>query len=102
MLVFGTGPGLPLPAWIGVNAPFWKDLTALRKAIPERESRSSHPYRLIAVTWHTDLGFEAEERQDGKFLGPDLSPTTPEHRDARWRFLGFDITDGGSLELRVR
>ncbi|HEY2015512.1 MAG TPA: hypothetical protein VGH38_18530, partial [Bryobacteraceae bacterium] len=82
--------------WIGPNPPFWDDLAALRKAIPRSPSGGTPPW-LIAATWHTDLGFPEEEEQAGKFLGPYLASTTPEQRDPAWRFLGFDITDGGFL-----
>jgi hypothetical protein len=89
-----NGPELPEPDWIGMNAPFWEDLNALRKAIPNEFGRD-HPFWLIAATWHTDIGFREEERQKGRILGPYLAPTTPQQRDSAWRFLGFDITDPG-------
>jgi hypothetical protein len=85
---------VPEPEWVGMNAPFWDDLSALRKAIAQGEADRRPPF-LIAATWHTDLGFEKEAKQEGKFAGPYVSPTTPEHPEALWRFLGFDITDGG-------
>ena len=55
------------------------------------------PFWLIAATWHTDVGFETEAKQEGKFLGPYLTSTTPERPDTMWRFLGFDITDGAFI-----
>jgi hypothetical protein len=88
------GSDLPLPDWIGTNAPFWEDLNALRNAIPHGYSHE-HPFWLIAATWHADLGFEKEERLEKKVLGPYVARTTPEHRDGAWAFLGFDITDSG-------
>jgi hypothetical protein len=89
--------GLPQPEWIGMNAPFWDDLGVLSKAVATRESDHDHPFWLIAATWHTDLGFEGEAMQKGKFLGPYVESTTPERPDTAWRFLGFDITDGGFI-----
>ncbi|MGA2435284.1 MAG: hypothetical protein ABSG25_08365 [Bryobacteraceae bacterium] len=88
------GPELPLPEWAGMNVPFWEDLNALRNAIPQ-EFGQDHPFWLIAATWHTDIGFNEEERREGKILGPYIAPTTPQQRVNAWRFLGFDITDPG-------
>jgi hypothetical protein len=89
-----TGPELPLPEWIGMNAPFWDDLNALQKAVPP-DFGQEHPFWIIAATWHTDIGFKEEEKREGKILGPHIAPTTPQRRDSRWQFLGFDITDSG-------
>lgn len=88
------GPELPLPAWVGMNVPFWDDLDAIRTAVP-RGFGQQHPFWLIAATWHTDVGFPKEETQKGKILGPHLASTMPEQREAGWRFLGFDVTDSG-------
>ena len=79
------------PAWIGMNDPFWDNLEALEAALPE----TAPPYWLVAATWHTDIGFDAELRQPGKILGPHLAPTVPARRDPAWQFLGFDIADPG-------
>ncbi len=92
--IFGAGE-VPEPEWVGLNAPFWGDLSVLRKAIARGEADRRPPFWLIAAMWHTDLGFEKEAKQEGKFAGPYVSSTTPEHPEASWRFLGFDITDGG-------
>ena len=89
--------GLRQPDWIGMNVPFWRDLDALGKAIVEQKSDLDRPFRFVAATWHTDLGFEQEAKQEGKFLGPYLDATFPEVRDPAWQFLGFDITDGGFI-----
>jgi hypothetical protein len=80
-----------------MNNPFWEDLGALRKATATTESGQGGAFWLIAATWHTDLGFEGEARQKGKFLGPYVESTTPERPDTAWQFLGFDITDGGFI-----
>src|ERR1700733_6448871 len=87
----------PQHEWIGMNAPFWDDLGALHKAVAKRESDPDHPFWLIAATWHTDLGFEQEGKQEGKILGPHLAPTAPERPDTAWQFLGFDVADGGFI-----
>ena len=79
------GPELPLPAWVGMNVPFWDDLDAIRTAVP-RGFGQQHPFWLIAATWHTDVGFPKEETQKGKILGPHLASTMPEQREAGWRF----------------
>jgi hypothetical protein len=89
-----SGPELPLPQWVGTNVPFWEDLGALREAIPAGFGEA-HPFWLVAATWHTDLGFREEERQEGKILGPYLASTTPPQLDSRWSFLGFDVADPG-------
>ena len=89
--------GLRQPDWIGMNVPFWRDLDALGKAIVEQKSDLGRPFRFVAATWHTDLGFEQEAKQEGKFLGPYLDATLPEVRNPAWQFLGFDITDGGFI-----
>jgi hypothetical protein len=52
--------------WIGINDPFWEHLDALCQSL------SPVPFRLIAATWHTDIGFEPEAKQPGKLLGPYL------------------------------
>ena len=77
-----------------MNAPFWEDLNALRNAIPLEFDRE-RPYWVIAATWHTDVGFRAEEARPGKVLGPHLAVAAPDRRDSAWRFLGFDIADPG-------
>ena len=84
--------GLALPRWIGANPPFWEDLGALQRAVPQD---FGHPYWTIAATWHSDVGFGVEESRQGKILGPHIAATTPRRRDSAWRFLGFDITDSG-------
>jgi hypothetical protein len=77
ILKTGVTPGeVPEPAWVGMNAPFWYDLGALRKAIARGEADRRPPFWLIAATWHTDLGFEKEAKQAGKFAGPYVSSTT--------------------------
>jgi hypothetical protein len=91
------GPEVPRPEWVEPNAPFWGDLSALGKANPYGDSDQIHPSWIIAATRHSDLGFPKEEKQKGEFLGPHLAPTAPERRDAAWRFLGFDITDGAFI-----
>jgi hypothetical protein len=63
------GPELRQPDWIGPNAPFWEDLNALCNAIPHGHG-NEHPFWLIAAMWHSDLGFQKEERLEGKILGP--------------------------------
>ncbi|MFN7995497.1 MAG: hypothetical protein U0Q18_17940 [Bryobacteraceae bacterium] len=93
-LATSDGPVLPAPEWIGMNAPFWEDLNALRNAIPSGFGRT-RSLQIIAATWHSDSGFEEEATQPGKIQGPHVSPTTPQNRDPDWRFLGFDITDPG-------
>ena len=94
--------GLRQPDWIGMNVPFWRDLDALGKAIVEQKSDLDRPFRFVAATWHTDLGFEQEAKQEGKFLGPYLDATFPEVRDPAWQFLGFDITDAASQTVDTR
>jgi hypothetical protein len=85
------------PEWIGMNAPFWDDLAALRKTIGSRESWQDGLICLVAATWHSDVGFETEAKLAGKFVGPYLTSTVPEQRDPSWPFLGYDITDGGFI-----
>jgi hypothetical protein len=80
--------------WIGMNAPFWDDLNALKNAI-SKDFGESHPFWLIAATWHTDRSFEEEADTPGKFLGPHIAPKNPRPRDPAWRLLGFDIADPG-------
>lgn len=73
--------------WIGMNQPFWEEFSAIRQLVP------AVPFRMIAATWHSDIGFEKEMTQQGKLLGPYL-PDTCVEADPIWNFLGFDITDG--------
>jgi hypothetical protein len=60
----------------------------------ERSVSQQARYRLIAATCHADVAF-TEEMRPG--LGPYDLPTNPRVRDPNWRFLGFDVTDGGFI-----
>ena len=53
---------IPQPELVGMNAPFWEDLGALRKATAQSDQNL---FYLIAATWHSDVGFEEEARQEG-------------------------------------
>jgi hypothetical protein len=92
-LRLGLKEGLPMPEWIGMNAPFWENLSVFLDHLPSGELEREHPYWLIAATWHTDIGFDRELGQRGKISGPFLSPTEPEKRNPAWQLLGFDIAD---------
>jgi hypothetical protein len=90
---------LERPSWIGQNDPFWENLAELESAIPDDAAWLQGPYWLIAATWHAEAEFDKEKRESigGYSLGPWKVPTNPPRRDPDWRFLGFDVTDGGFL-----
>lgn len=82
-----------LPDWKGPNAPLWDELARMRSGLGSLGAASAEPHALIAVSWLWD-GRPAE----GSWLGgPYREPTVPAAREEGWRFLGFDVADGGFI-----
>lgn len=76
------------PQWVGANDPLWESLDRLEHAVAGRACF------VIAATWHAEHSFAEETRG---LIGPHLEPTDPTQRHPNWQFLGYDITDGGSI-----
>jgi hypothetical protein len=82
-----------LPDWRGPNLPLWDDLDRTRGCLASLRAVREAPYALIGVSWCWD-GRPPEGSWQG---GPHREPTVPPAREAGWRFLGYDIADGGFI-----
>jgi hypothetical protein len=79
--------------WRGPNAPLWDDLERMRGCLASLGAVREAPHGLIAVSWYWD-GRPPEGSWPG---GPYRERMVPPTRDEGWRFLGFDIADGGFI-----
>lgn len=81
------------PDWRGPNAPLWDDLSRMRGGLSTLGAGREVPHTLIAVSC-----FWNGQPAKGSWLGaPYCEPTVPAARDEGWRFLGFDVADGGFI-----
>ncbi|WP_257460217.1 hypothetical protein [Archangium lipolyticum] len=82
-----------LPAWRGPNAPLWDDLERMKGCLETLGAVKEEPHALIAVSVYWD-GRPAEGTWPGV---PYRERTMPSVRGDGWRFLGFDVGDGGLI-----
>lgn len=91
----------PTPSWVGDNTPWWSDLAELREAVLGARPLAPRPVHLIGITRVCETGPVAPHPAEAKgescsvFRWPNLDVVcTPGVRQADWRLLGFDVSDG--------
>jgi hypothetical protein len=89
-LGFGT---IPVPGWVGANAPLWEDLSRMRSHLEEQRADPAGTV-VVAVGWLSRLEFPAPERPGGYPMGPYAVPTEPPRPESTWSLLGYDVADG--------
>lgn len=81
------------PEWTGPNAPLWDNLERMRSCLASLGAVRKQPHALIAVSWLWD-----GRPEEGAWEGiPYREQTVPAVREEGWRFLGFDVADGGFI-----
>ena len=91
--LFGEGLAASGSGWRGPNWPLWDDLERMRGGLASLGTVREAPHELIAVSWFWD-GRPPEGSWPG---GPYRERMMPPTREEGWRFLGFDIADGGFI-----
>ncbi len=86
-----TVPKEPEP-WIGPNAPHWSSLVQLEVNLAEHVDQLPGPIWIVAVTCVAEPTVMAQCK-----YGPHLGEAQPASIDSDWLFLGYDVSDGGTL-----
>lgn len=85
-----NGPNIS-DKWIGVNNPHWESLEELRGFLKQHPAGTKRPAWVIAVSCIADPKIMSET------TGVYLDKSNPPAIDDEWKFLGYDVSDGGSL-----